>query len=206
MPIAQRPNYSYEPTDRRSKTDMEVGSILRVNFDTDESTLDCNLILDAVQAQWFEKFERELLNQGARWFQMPIQIAGCIEWHTVRFASRPKAGNLIGPRHTTYTLKLDIQKRDLKLCAEVVELLLCIIPPHLVMAAENSRIFWMSLKKLKDPAWILYSFCPYIEGLLLCVSEYELCQTAQTLREAMHQVIPSFNMPHYSSQQTETAQ
>lgn len=155
MPIAQRPNYAYEPTDRRSKTDMEVGSVLRVNFDTDESTLDCNLICDVVQAQWFEKFERDMLNQGAKWFQMPIQIAGCIEWHTVRFAARPKAGNLIGPRHTTYTLKLDIQKRDLKLCTEVAELLLCITPIELVGTASRLRDFWMGLKTLQKPAWIV---------------------------------------------------
>lgn len=197
MPIPQRQGYAYEPTDRRSKTDMEVGSVIRVNFDTDENTLDCTLILNPVQSQWFEKFERDFLSQGARWFQMPIQTAGCIEMHTVRFAQRPKAGNLIGPKYTTYTLKLDLQKRDLKLCDEVVDLLLCVPPPHLFMSAANSRNFWMSLKKLKDPAWILYSFCPYIEGLLLCVSEYEFCQTAQALRQSMQQVIPSFNMPPF---------
>lgn len=155
MPLAQSNGYSYEPTDRRTKTDMEVGSIMRVNFDTDESTLNCTLILNAVQAQWFEKFERDMLNQGATWFQMPIQIAGCIEWHTVRFASRPKAGNLIGPRHTTYTLKLDIQKRDLKLCDEVAELLLCITPPELTGTYARVHDFWLSLKTLQKPTWIV---------------------------------------------------
>lgn len=154
MPIAQRPNYSYEPTDRRSKTEMEVGSILRVNFDTDETTLDCTLILNTMQAQWFEKFERDMLNQGAKWFQMPIQIAGCIEWHTVRFAQRPKAGNLIGPRHTTYTLKLDIQQRDLKICDEVEELLFCLSPNEIFNAADYVRSFWLSLKRLQVPSWI----------------------------------------------------
>lgn len=154
MPVAQRPNYAYEPTDRRTKTDMEVGSILRVNYDTDETSLDCTLILNAVQAQWFEKFERDLLNQGSRWFQMPIQIAGCIEWHTVRFAARPKAGSLIGPRHTTYTLKLDVQQRDLKLCDEVLELLLCLAPDDIMSASDHARSFWLSLKRLQVPTWI----------------------------------------------------
>ena len=155
MPKAQRSSYAYEPTDRRSKTDMEVGSLIRVNYDTDESIIDCTLILDAVQSQWFEKFERDMLNQGTKWFQMPIQIAGCIEMHTVRFASRPKAGNLIGPRHTTYTLKLDLQKRDLKLCDEVLDLLLCVSPADLMGTVAKARDFWMSLKTLQKPTWIL---------------------------------------------------
>lgn len=155
MPKPQRSEYGYEPVDRRSKTDMEVGSVLRVNFDSDETTLDCTLILNAVQSQWFEKFERDMLNQGATWFQMPIMIAGCIEWHTVRFASRPKAGNLIGPYHTTYTLRLDIERRDLKLCDEVAELLLCMTPNDLLATIPRLRDFWMSLKTLQKPTWIL---------------------------------------------------
>lgn len=154
MPKAQSNGYSYEPVDRRSKTDMEVGSVLRVNFDSDETTLDCTLILNAVQAQWFEKFERDFLSQGARWFQMPIQIANCIEWHTVRFAARPKAGGLIGPYHTSYTLKLDVQKRDLKLCDEVIELLFCLEPTEIKNSADYARLFWLSLKRLQVPNWI----------------------------------------------------
>lgn len=155
MPKAQSNGYGYEPTDRRAKTEMEVGSVLRVNFDTDETTLDCTLILNAVQSQWFEKFERNMLNQGAKWFQIPIQIAGCIERHTVRFAARPKAGNLIGPYHTTYTLKLDVQKRDLPICDEIMDLLLCVSPDELRKTARNLREFWMSLKKLQSPTWIV---------------------------------------------------
>lgn len=155
MPLAQSSGYSYDPTDRRTKTDMEVGSVLRVNFDTDEATLDCTLICNAVQAQWFEMFERDMLHQGAKWFQMPIMIAGCIERHTVRFASRPKAASLLGPYHTSYSLKLDIQKRDLKLCPEVATLLLCVSPPEIKSASSYSRDFWISLKKLQSPTWII---------------------------------------------------
>lgn len=155
MPLAQSDGYAYEPTDRRSKTEMEVGSVLRVNFDSDETTLDCTLILNAVQSQWFEKFERNMLNQGSTWFQMPIQIAGCIERHTVRFAARPKAGSLIGPFHTTYTLKLDVRQRDLPICDEIMDLLLCVSPLDLRNTAKNLREFWISLRRLQKPTWIV---------------------------------------------------
>lgn len=195
MPKPQRSGYSYEPADRRSKTDMEIGSVLRVNFDTDETTLDCTLILNAVQAQWFEQFERHMLRQGAQWFRMPIQIAGCIEWHTVRFAARPKVGSLIGVTHATYTLRLDIDKRDLKICPEVIDLLICVSPQDITGAAANAGTFWMSLPPLQAPTWIYNIICPWLDGFLWCVPQDELCGTAQSVREAMQKVIPTINLP-----------
>lgn len=154
MPLAQSNGYSYEPTDRRTKTDMEVGSVLRVNFDTDETTLDCSLILNVVQSQWFEVFERNLIRQGATWFEMPIQVAGCIEWHTVRFASQPKA-SWKGPIHTTYSFKLDIQKRNLDICPELAEFLLCFTPEELLEIHANVRYAYVNLKTLQKPTWIV---------------------------------------------------
>lgn len=195
MPKPQQPDYTYTPVDRRTKTDMEVGSILRVNFDTDETTLDCVLILNAVQAQWFEQFERNLLHQGAQWFRMPIQIAGCIEWHTVRFASRPKAGSLIGVTHTTYTLRLDVDKRNLKLCPDVIELLVCISPQDILSASANTGAFWMSLAALQPPKHVYNALCPWLDGVLWCVPDEEFCGTALTLREAMQEIIPSIDLP-----------
>lgn len=154
MPKAQANAYSYEPTDRRSKTDMEVGSVLRVNFDTDESSLTCTLILNAVQAQWFEIFEKNLLNQGAAWFQMPVQTGGCVEWHTVRFAQRPKA-SWKSPHYTQYDLKLDLWQRELSMCMELEELLLCQSPTQIRNSALNLKDFWMSLKKLQIPTFLI---------------------------------------------------
>lgn len=150
MPKAQQSNYSYEPVDRRTKSDMEVGSILRVNYDTDETTLTCKLILDRLQSQWFEVFEQKLLNQGAKWFRMPIQIAGCIEWHTVRFANRPKA-TIFAPHYTQYDFTLDIWKRDFALCPGIVEFLLCNTAKDLEDATNYAREFWMSLQMLQIP-------------------------------------------------------
>lgn len=151
MPKPQRSGYSYEPADRRSKTDMEIGSVLRVNFDTDETVVNCTLILNRMQSTWFEIFERGLLRQGSQWFEMPIQTGGCIEWHTVRFAARPKAGNLIGPRHTTYTLQLEIEKRELRMCDELFELLMCISDQDLLDSYRDVRTFALSIPQFRVP-------------------------------------------------------
>lgn len=194
MPLAQSNGYTYEPTDRRTKTDMEVGSVLRVNFDTDETILDCTLILDTVQAQWFELFERNMLNQGAKWFQMPIQIAGCIEFHTVRFASQPKA-TWKAPHYTSYSLKLDVQKRDLQMCEELAEFLLCITPKQLRDSAIYARIFTLGLRPLQQPKWIIAATCAYLYSFLEYVPEDELCFTGHAIASAMNEFIRNINLP-----------
>lgn len=194
MPLAQSNGYTYEPTDRRTKTEMEVGSVLRVNFDTDETVLDCTLILNTVQAQWFEKFERDMLNHGATWFQMPIQIACCIERHTVRFASHPKA-TWKAPHHTTYSLKLDIEKRDLRMCKELAELLLCVTPKQLTDSNRDVRIFTLGLRSLQNPNWIVAATCAYLYSFLDYVPEDELCVAGKGTGSAMQQIIPNINLP-----------
>lgn len=138
MPLARQSDYGYQPVDRRSKTDMEVGSILRVNFDTDETQFSCSLILDRMQSAWFEVFERDMLNQGSRWFEIPLQSGGSISWHTARFKSRPKA-SLPGPWHTTYSFTLEIDKRPATLCPQIAEFLNCVSPQDLCRTASTLR-------------------------------------------------------------------
>ena len=135
MPLPQRASYSYEVTDRRIRTDMEVGSIIRVEYDTDESKASCSLVLDAFQSAWFEAFERDVLRQGSRWFEMPLLSGGIIQSHTVRFASRPKAG-VIGPAHTKYTFSLDLEKRPPVICGDVASLVLCVPREHVCETAH----------------------------------------------------------------------
>lgn len=178
MPKPQRNGYGYDVTDRRSRTDMEVGSLIRVNYDTDETTLDCTLVCNAIQAQWFEKFERDMLSQGSQWFQMPIMIAGCIEKHTVRFASRPKAGSLVGPYFTSYQLRLDIQERDLKLCKQLMDFMLCVSPKHTMGASDAARKYWLSLKTLCIPCW----FCEELTEVFWCVPGGDIQKTQDSAR------------------------
>lgn len=130
MPKPQRNGYGYDPVDRRERTEMEVGSVLRVKYDTDETTLNCTLILDQFQLAWFESFEHSVLSQGSQWFEMPIQTGGSIENHVVRMKTRPKYGQLIG-LYTTVTLQLDVEKRNL-ICGGLARLLMCMSPQEII--------------------------------------------------------------------------
>jgi hypothetical protein len=114
MSIPRKNNYSYELADRTIESPMEIGTFKRVEFDTDETTISCTLILcNRLQLEWFEKFERDCLRQGSKWFRMPIYMSGYVDWYTVQIKGRPKFGGLIGISHTTVTLQVRIEKRDL---------------------------------------------------------------------------------------------
>ena len=112
MPKPQVNGYGIQPVDRRTKTDMEIGGVYRVEFDSDECICQCSLVLNPDQSAWLEAFERDLLRQGSVWFEIPLWIGGKIESHIVRMRDRPSAGKIIG-LHTTYTLSLDVRERNL---------------------------------------------------------------------------------------------
>lgn len=186
MPKPQQEQYSYEPADRRSRTDMEVGSVLRVNFDTDETTVSCSLILNDTQSAWFEVFERKMLLQGSQWFEMPLKTGGQIEWHTVRFASRPKA-TVYAPFHTQYTFQLDLEKREDALCPVLTEALWCISPENLCCAGENLRYAMQEV--------IPESICLPLINVALCAPTDEICVASENLRSATQEVLPSITLP-----------
>jgi hypothetical protein len=135
MPKPQRTGYQIEPVDRRQKTEMEIGSIYRVEFDTDETVIQCTMILcNRLQLEFFQAFERDCLRQGTRWFQMPLWIDGQqnkeLEWYNCRFRERPKFSGLIGVTHITVTMKLEIERREL-LDIAVMEILMLYGPDGL---------------------------------------------------------------------------
>lgn len=119
MPKPRVDGYGIQPVDRRTKTDMEIGGIYRVEFDTDECECTCSLRLNGDESAWFEAFERDVLRQGSVWFEMPLWVEGQVKRHIVRMKERPRAGDLFG-LHTTYELSLDVRKRELSLSADDV--------------------------------------------------------------------------------------
>lgn len=123
MPNPQADGYGIHPVDRRLATETEAGTVVRKQFDADESEADCTLVLNPLQANWFEAFERDMLGQGTVWFNMPLWVGGEVENHLVRFKTRPKAGSLVG-LHTSYSFTLSVAKRQLmnKAMAEMLYL------------------------------------------------------------------------------------
>ena len=144
MPMPESDGYSYEVTDRTLNTDMEISSLSRVEFDTDETTVTCTMALcNRAELEFYEAFERDCLRHGTRWFQMPIWMTGKIEWYNCRFVNRPKVSHL-GPCYATVAMKLRIERREL-LDPDILEVLMLFGPDGAQqMAALNTGVHMLA--------------------------------------------------------------
>lgn len=188
MPKPQRSGYKFNTVDRRQKTDMEVGSLYRVQFDTDECTCDCTVVLNRVQSAWFESFEQNMLHQGARWFEIPLMSGGKIVMHTARFKTRPTLSEP-GPVFSTYNFTLDIDKRPQEICPQMTAFITCVSPQELCQSAELAR------QAMQE---VIPSFdipCPPMAEFLRWFPEDELNPAAILCCQTMQEVIPSFDFP-----------
>ena len=113
LPEPERNEYGYEPSDQSNvRSEMDVGSIVRRVFTTDETTINCKIIVEDCEAFWFETFEQWLLNQGTEWFAMPLWVAGEKQYYVCQFTDRPKMGEVRGyTNFITFTVR--VQKRIL---------------------------------------------------------------------------------------------
>ncbi|MFT4301691.1 MAG: hypothetical protein QM579_08055 [Desulfovibrio sp.] len=134
MPPPEKDGYNLQPVDRRTKTEMEIGGIVRAEYDTDEATCQCRLTLSEMESAWFEAFEANLLKQGTIWIDMPLWSAGQVTRHVVRFKDRPKITGFVG-LHTVYDFALDVSGRNLW-SADVVEFLALYSPDAAVLWSD----------------------------------------------------------------------
>lgn len=190
MPKPQRSGYKFNTVDRRQKTDMEVGSLYRVQFDTDECTCDCTVILNRVQSTWFENFEKNVLHQGARWFEIPLMSGGKIAMHTARFKTRPTMSEP-GPVFSTYNFTLDVDKRPQVLCCQLLDFFYCVSPQELCKSASMTR------ESMQEIIPSINLPCAEMVEFLGCVSEEELCETAADARDVTQVILPSMNLPEF---------
>lgn len=139
MPVPVIDSYVVKPQDRRQKSELDIGTLFRIAFDTDESTTTCILLLNHEEANWFEAFERDILKQGSRWFKMPLWIGGQMFEQKVRFATRPEAKKE-SPTHTAYSFELDIAYREGLMEPEWVEYLLDMDPYEFMRLEDRVQI------------------------------------------------------------------
>lgn len=89
LPVLQD-GYSYEVRNTDCKTSAKLTSTRRPEWDVDECTLNAKFYLNRAELNLFEWFERDVLNNGARWFRIPLWIGGDMHTQIARFTERPK--------------------------------------------------------------------------------------------------------------------
>ncbi|MDR2892968.1 MAG: hypothetical protein LBV80_07790 [Deltaproteobacteria bacterium] len=112
MPGLQKEGYGYELTDFKLDQGIDVPGVKRVDFEVDEVKITGRMILNPQEAGYFEAFERDVLNQGCRWFLLPVWISGELKEYKVRFKERPKLAEVRG-KHSIYTFTLEMGQRSL---------------------------------------------------------------------------------------------
>lgn len=149
MPKPNADDFNTQPVESRTLTEMEVGTVIRSEFDTDEQEASCSLLLTPEQAKWFEAFEKVILKNGTKWFWFPCWFSGEVQFRKVRFKSRPKMAKING-LHAQYSLTLQVANRELGR-TDFVELLLEYTPTELrSMFDQLSLTLSMSLSGATD--------------------------------------------------------
>lgn len=109
MPKSLQSGFSMQPEDRRIASST-VGTSFQQGFGGDVCVAEVSLTLNRTQAAWLEKFERDTLVQGTKWFSFPVWYAGEVHDELCRFKTRPKASSVNG-FHGTYQFSLYVRRR-----------------------------------------------------------------------------------------------
>ena len=140
MPVPLRDGYSVKPVDRTLRTEMEIGSVKRVLYDTDETHVALSFCLSREQHLWFQGFEREMLCHGTRWFELPLLIGEGVEYYKVQIIGRPEFGRFFGyPERCFATFTVQIEKRKL-LDGEVAEVLMVLSPSEIRILSNTLHL------------------------------------------------------------------
>ena len=115
---------------------MEVGSVRRVEYRTDETSARCAVIMTREEVERMRRWVRVELKHGTRWFLMPLQSAGNIDMHTARLKGMPKVETFSG-LHMKVSLDLDVWRRENPMCSWVTELLVC-RPPEVFVEFQKT--------------------------------------------------------------------
>lgn len=110
LPKPMQSGFSMQPEDRRTASST-IGTSFSNGFGGDVCSVDCTVFLSPAQCAAFEKFERDTLVQGAKWFKFPIWYGGEVHSEFCRFKTRPKASNRHG-LWMEYSFSLYVQKRS----------------------------------------------------------------------------------------------
>ena len=111
MPTPLQQNFTIKPVDTRTISQMEVGTSIRKQFSGDELEATGSVLLDQDSSAWFERFEKETLEQGTTWFYFPVWSGGNLQTQLVRFKQRPTLSQ-VNSLHSRYDFVLQVEKRS----------------------------------------------------------------------------------------------
>lgn len=150
MPKPLQSGFSMQSEDRRIASST-VGTSFQKGFGGDVCAADVSLTLSPAQGAWLEKFERDTLVQGTKWFSFPVWYSGEVHWEQCRFKTRPKASSING-FYGTYQFSLYVRRRTELMPDCMVKVFSCWPPCFFFELADGLIQIFNSLSAITSSA------------------------------------------------------
>lgn len=114
LPCAVREGYDLNHVQPFTRTTMVTGRARqRRSFSSVPTVANVNWVFNAAQAAAFEAWFRDVLNDGAEWFNMRLRTPLGMEPYVCRFVEMYKGPELTGARHWKVRSELEVWERPL---------------------------------------------------------------------------------------------
>jgi hypothetical protein len=114
LPCALREGYDFSPISPLLRSDMQSGRARqRRRFTSVPTMASVSWIMNDVQAQLFEAWFRDALEDGAQWFEMPLKTPEGERSYTARFTDIYSGPTLTGRSSWKFTAQLELRERPI---------------------------------------------------------------------------------------------
>lgn len=114
LPCALRDGYDFSPVSPLLRSDMQSGRARqRRRFTSVPTMASVSWIMTDAQAQLFEAWFRDVLEDGAQWFEMPLKTPEGERSYTARFTDIYSGPTLTGRSSWRFQAQLELRERPL---------------------------------------------------------------------------------------------
>lgn len=113
LPYPSREDYGLQHVDPMVRTQMQSGRARqRRRFTSVPTMARVSWTLTTGQAQLFEGWYKHIINDGASWFECPLQTPMGIKHYEARFTGIYDGPDLVGVDHWRVSAQVEIRKRQ----------------------------------------------------------------------------------------------
>lgn len=114
LPNGLQSGRAYNTTSTIKRSTMVTGRALQRKKYPDVPTyVTISWMFNSAETQAFEGWFRDVINDGASWFNCPLKTPLGLDRHTVRFTDTYKGPSLVGPDQWSVSGELEMLKRPL---------------------------------------------------------------------------------------------
>lgn len=114
LPLPLREGYGLQHVEPMQRTQLASGRARqRRRFTSVPSDVSVSWIMSQPEARLFEAWYRDVISDGAAWFQCPLKTPLGIQHYKARFTGIYRGPELVGLNHWRFTAELELIERPL---------------------------------------------------------------------------------------------